>query len=264
MAFIDRNGARIVYDVLGTEGPWILLGHSLLCGRFMWDGVLPALLESYRVINVEVRGHGESTAPEAFTLEDLAEDWLAILDAEGVDEVSLVGLSMGGMTAMRFALRYPERVRAMVLLDTSADAETRINRLKYKGLSTLYRRVGFTDVIAKQITPIMFGSETPKSRPELVKTLIQHLREHDRPQLIRAISAVNDRGDLQGLESLRVPTRVLVGEEDAATPPKRSEALARRIPGATLGRLASAGHLSAMEVPDRVAAELRTFLGEHA
>ncbi|NCQ60245.1 MAG: alpha/beta fold hydrolase [Myxococcales bacterium] len=263
MPFITRDGAKIAYDVLGNEGPWLLLGHSLLCGRFMWDGVLPALLADYRVINVEVRGHGASTAPEAFALEDLAEDWLAILDAEGVDQVSLVGLSMGGMTAMRFALRHPERVRSMVLLDTSADVETRVNRLKYKGLSTVYRRLGFTDVLAKQVTPIMFGKDTLKSRPDLTRALIEHLREHDRPQLIRAIMAVNDRGPLSGLESLRVPTRVLVGEQDVATPPMRSEAVARRIPGATLGRLAHAGHLSAMEVPDRVAEELRAFLSEH-
>ncbi|NOY89623.1 MAG: 3-oxoadipate enol-lactonase, partial [Deltaproteobacteria bacterium] len=65
MPFIERDGARVAYDVLGGEGPWLLLGHSLLCGRFMWDDVLPSLTSSYRVINVELRGHGESSAPRA-------------------------------------------------------------------------------------------------------------------------------------------------------------------------------------------------------
>ncbi|NOY89624.1 MAG: alpha/beta fold hydrolase, partial [Deltaproteobacteria bacterium] len=187
-----------------------------------------------------------------------------ILDVEGVDEVSLVGLSMGGMTAMRFALRHPERVTSMSLLDSSADAETRVNRLKYKGLVAIYRRLGFTDLLAKQITPIMFAPQTPSTRPELVRTLVTEMRKHDRPQLIRAITAVNSRELLAGLESLRLPTRVLVGDHDAATPPHRSEAIARRIPGASLGRIAGAGHLSAMEAPEEVSAQLLDFLSEHA
>jgi len=264
MAFIEREGARIAYDVLGSEGPCVLLGHSLLCARFMWDDVLPALSSRFRVINVEVRGHGESTAPSAFQLEDLAEDWRAILDAEGVTRASLVGLSMGGMTAMRFALRYPERVNSMALLDTSADAETRLNRLKYKGLVAIYRRLGFTDSLAKQITPIMFGERTRRSRPELLEKLVTEMRRHDRTQLIRAISAVNGRADLDGLESIRVPTRVLVGEDDAATPPHRSEAIARRVPRATLARISGAGHLSAMERPSEVLEALLPFLTENA
>jgi len=260
MAMLEREGARIAYDVLGSEGPTLLLGHSLLCGRFMWDSVLPALTPHFRVINVEVRGHGESTAPADFTLEDLAEDWRAILDAEGVDDVAIAGLSMGGMTAMRFALRYPERVRALALLDTSAGPESRINRIKYKGLAAVYRRVGFTDVLAKQILPIMFGPKTLKTRPEVVNTLVTRMRGHVRPDLIRAITAVNSRGPLAGLEALDVPTRVWVGRDDAATPPAKAEDVARRIPGATLHRIAGAGHLSAMEEPETVGRELLDFL----
>src|SRR5438552_10226026 len=95
-----RDGATVHYEITG-QGPPILLGHSLLCDTEMWRGVVPRLAAGHRVINVEARGRRRSTALRAFTLEDLAADWLAILDQEQIDRAWLVGLSMGGMTAMR-------------------------------------------------------------------------------------------------------------------------------------------------------------------
>src|SRR5262245_8096981 len=122
MPILERQGARIVYEISG-EGPPLLLGHSLLCDTLMWELVAPELAKHWRVININARGHGGSTAPSPFSLEDLADDWIAILDQERIERAVLCGLSMGGMTAMRLALAAPERVRALILLDTSADPE---------------------------------------------------------------------------------------------------------------------------------------------
>lgn len=252
MPTLERGGASIRYDVSGA-GPALLLGHSLLCGRWMWDGVAPRLAARYTVVNVEVRGHGESTAPSPFTLDDLVEDWLAVLDREGIDRAALVGLSMGGMTAMRLALRAPERVGAMVLIDTSAATEAWLNRFKYGVLAAIYRRLGFNRLLLHQVAPIMFGRTTLESRPELVERFSARIREHDRGPLIRAIQAVTRRTEAGALESLDCPTLVLVGDEDVATPPARSEEIERRIPGARLVRIPAAGHLSALEQPERVA-----------
>lgn len=260
MPILERNGARIAYDVTG-EGPVVLLGHSLLCGRWMWDGVAPKLAEKYKVVNAEFRGHHASTCATPYTMDDLADDWLALLDELGADKAALVGLSMGGMTAMRVALRAPERVSALVLMDSSADREPWIKRLKYRIMTWLYRRNGFNDSLLKQIAPIMFGSTTMRSRPELVEQLAAHLREHDRAELIRVINAVVRRNAMSPIEAIKAPTLVLVGEQDAATVPARSEAIARRIHGATLVRIPDAGHLSALEQPDRVAQATLDFLG---
>src|SRR5689334_9659767 len=103
MPILERGGARILYEVSG-DGPPLLLGHSLLGDSLMWELVAPELARTLRVINVNARAHGGSTAPSPFTLEDLADDWLAILDREKIDKAVLCGLSMGGMTAMRLAL----------------------------------------------------------------------------------------------------------------------------------------------------------------
>lgn len=259
MPTLERQGASIRYEVSG-EGPAVLLGHSLLCGRWMWDGVAPRLAERHRVINLEFRGHGGSTAPAPFTLDDLVDDQLAVLDAEGVERAALVGLSMGGMTAMRLALRAPERVGALVLIDSNAAAETRSNRLKYGLLALLYRRLGFNRLLVRSVAPIMLGRTTVASRPELVERLAARVREHQREPLIRAIRAVVGRTATGGLEAIRHPTLVMVGDEDRATPPPRSEDIHRRIPGARLLRIPEAGHLSAFEQPDLVAAATLDFL----
>lgn len=263
MPEITSDGARVHYEVTGS-GPAVLLGHSLLCDTGMWKGVAPRLAERYRVINVEARGHRRSTAPAPFTLEDLAGDWQAILDAERVERAFLVGLSMGGMTAMRLALRAPARVAGMVLLDSNGDEEERIRRLRYGLLEAIYRRLGVIKPLERPIAKIMFGATTLRERPHLVAELVETMKGHDRAQLSRAIEAVFRRGPiLDRLAAIGVPTLVLVGEEDRATPIVKSRRLAAAIPGARYEALPRAGHLSALEEPDAVAARVLAFLDEH-
>lgn len=256
---IERDGARIAYDVAG-QGPAVVLGHSLLCGRWMWRDIAPALATSHTVINIEVRGHGESTAPRPFSFADLVADWAAILDREGIDRAALVGLSMGGMTAMRFALAFPDRVAKLALLDSNADRERLAKRAQYGVLVWLYRRLGMRRPLADRVAPIMLGATTLRERPELVRDLIDQVARHDREPLIRAIRCVVDRADEPPIERIGAPALILVGEEDRATPPALSEKMHRRMPGSKLVRIPGAGHLSAFERPDAVLAHLAPFL----
>lgn len=258
---LQRDGATIAWDAAG-RGPALILGHSLLCGRWMWNEVVPRLADRYRVLNVEFRGHGESTATTPFRLRDLVDDWLAVLDAERVERAALVGLSMGGMTALRMALRAPERVTALVLMDTRAGKEPWLNRLKYGILRRQFRRHGVSDSLAGRLAPLMFGRSTLESKPELVDVFVREARRHDREQLDRAIGAVVGRDDAGPVERIEHPALVVVGEQDVATPPRYSEELRRRIPGARLVTIPEAGHLSAMEQPDRIAGETLRFLSE--
>lgn len=260
MAELRRDGATIYYEVSGA-GPAVVLGHSLLMDVEMWRGVAPRLAERYRVINVEVRGHRRSTAPAPFTLEDLAGDWLAILDAEKIDRAMLVGLSMGGMTALRLALRAPRRVAGLVLLDSSGDPETRGKRVQHSIMAAIYRRFGAVKLLEGEIAKIMLGKTAIANRRDLVDLVRDTVARHDRRQLPHALRAVNDRGPLHDrLGAIDAPTYVLCGDEDVATPPARSERLASAIRGAKLDSIASAGHLSALEQPEVVADKIRAFL----
>jgi pimeloyl-ACP methyl ester carboxylesterase len=260
MPILERQGARIVYETAG-EGPAILLGHSLLCDARMWEGVTPELLKSHRVININARGHGGSTAPGPFTLEDLADDWLAIMDREGIESAILCGLSMGAMTSLRIAVAAPGRVRALALLNTSADPELPRKRLQYTAMIMFVRRFGHIDPIYTVVKRIMFSPVTLRERPEIAERAVQQMKENDPHQLYFSVRAVFERGPLlDRVSQIQVPTLVIGGADDQATPPMRSERLAGAIPGAKLRVLPGLGHLSALEAPDIIAAEIGGFL----
>lgn len=239
----------------------MLLGHSLLCDGRMWENVVPRLAEHYQVINVDFRGHRHSTAPAPFTLDDLAGDWLAILDALNLERAALCGLSMGGMTAFCFALAHPERVAGIIGIDTNGDAEILRNRIEYAAMTLIFERFGFVSLLENTVLGLMFGTSTLQTNRALAETFRDRVREHDRVQLSRAIRAVfSRRSVLPELHRVSCPMLLLVGEEDKATPLEWSLRLRRAIPGAALHVIPRAGHLSAMEQPERVAEHVLEFL----
>jgi 3-oxoadipate enol-lactonase len=261
---IERAGARIHYEVDGA-GPVLVLGHSLLFDGRMWAGVVPGLARHFRVINVDARCHRHSTGSGRFSIEDLAADWLAILDRENASRALLCGLSLGGMTAMRVALRAPERVSAMALLDTSADPEAPGDRLQYRVLAEIQRLVRLDRVVDPIVERKMFGRTARREQPELVARGMEIVREKQPRAVYPALRAVFDRQSVaERLGEIRCPTLVLCGEEDEATAPDRSRRIAERIPGASLHMIARAGHCSVMEQPAEVEKLLIEFFGRHA
>jgi pimeloyl-ACP methyl ester carboxylesterase len=145
MLTLERTGGtRITYDVNG-DGPAIVLTHSFLFDHSMWRHQLPALHdEGWRVVNVDLRGHGKSTpVRRPFTIDDLADDVVAVLDAADADEAVWCGHSIGGMLSLRAAVRHPERVRALVLANTTAGLEDRIARIRYRVLARWNQLFGF-------------------------------------------------------------------------------------------------------------------------
>ena len=256
---IERPGSDVVYTVVG-EGPPVVLGHSLFCNRDMWKGVVNRLSSKFTFINVALRGHGESSATAPFTIWDLADDWVAILDQESIEAAALCGLSTGGMTAMRMALKMSERVCGLALVDTDADAEASLwKRIQYGALGSIYRRTGFIPV--GTVTKAMFAPETRRDRPELIDELVELIKTFDRHQIRHATKAIFGR-DSVDVSSIGLPTLVVVGEHDHSLPPARSRKLAASIEGARLEVIKAAGHLTAIEQPDVLADLLEAFLPE--
>ena len=264
MPTIDRAGARTYYEIHGS-GATLLLGHSLLFDGRMWEPVIPALAGKFRVINVDARRHRHSTGGGRFTIEDLADDWLAILDQEKTERALLCGLSLGGMTAMRLALRAPARVAAMALLGTSADPEAPADRVTYRALAEIQRLVRLDALTDPVVERKMFSATSRREQPDLVARCMAIIHENVPRQLYPALRAVFDRESIADrLSEIRCPTLVLCGEEDAATGPSRSRRIADRIPGATLHMIPRAGHCSVMEQPAAVEAHLTAFFDRHA
>jgi pimeloyl-ACP methyl ester carboxylesterase len=260
MPFIERQRQRIFYQEIGS-GPAVVLGHSLLCSGKMWEGQIPRLADSYRVVNVDYRGHGKSEPVKRnFTLSDLVDDTVAILDELGMERAVWGGLSTGGMVSLRAALQAPERVRAVIVSDASAEAEPLYSKLKYRALGVGARLMGLRRFVPA-LLPIMFGRSTLRENRGLVDDWIPELLSIDIPSTLRFLEAVIRRDSLlHRLGQIRVPALVMVGEEDRAQPVARSRRIADGVRDARLEIIPRAGHLCALEQPEVVTRAMIGFL----
>jgi 3-oxoadipate enol-lactonase len=257
--FVEHGAARHERDAC------IVLLHGLLFDGGMWDACVRPLAELGRVVVLDGPGHGKSEVPPPFTLEDHAEALLDVFRELRVPRAVLVGLSWGGMLAMRVAIAHPTHVAAMALLDTSADAEQFFSAFKYSLMAALTRRFGLpASMFEKEIAPLLFGGKTLQDRPELVAEAGRRINGFSREGLARAARAVSIRRKsiLTKLPAVEVPTLVMCGRDDRATLPKHSEAIASRIKGARLVWIEESGHMSAIEQPEAVNATLVPFVRE--
>ena len=260
MPFLERQHQRVFYEDIGS-GPAVVLGHSTLCSGEMWAGQVPVLEASNRVINIDYRGHGRSSTVEHdLTLDDLIDDTVTILDELDIERAIWVGLSVGGMVAVRAALTVPDRVRAIVVADASAAAEPFYPKLKYRALGLGARLVGMRPFIPA-VAPVMFGRTTLKENPALAEDWVPLVLSMELPSILRFLEAVLTRESLlDRLSEIQVPTLVVVGEEDGTQPLVRSRQMEAGIPGARLEVIPKAGHLSALEQPEAFNRVLLPFL----
>lgn len=266
------NGIRFHHEDTGAppgkpDAPTLVMGHGLLFSGWMFHPQVTALREDYRCITVDWRGQGDTPPADdlAADMDTLTDDLVALLDHLGLDRVHYAGLSMGGFIGMRLAARHRERVRSLVLLDTSAGPEDPEKVSKYRQLALVYRWLGMGPVRTK-VEPIMFGPTTLASgrRDEVVEPWFAKLRTVDRKGMRAAILGVTDRDPVvDELDRVAAPTLVVVGEEDVATPLPKSEAIVAGIAGSRLEIVPDAGHSSTIEQPEAVTTLMKDFLAEH-
>ena len=268
MAYVRTRLGRWFYDERGPEkGPTVVLAHGLLFDRTMWHAqVEPLAALGARILAADGPGHGLSEVPPPFSLDDHARAFVDALDAWKVERAVLVGLSWGGMLAMRTALSAPPRVRAIVLADTTARAESRANRVKYRSLASFEKSVGFPEGRARsQIAPLLFSDASLRRDPALFDRWYRRMVGFSRLGMYRAARAVViDRPDiLSKVGGIKAPTLVMCGRDDAAQPMIESEKLAEAIPGAKLTVIADSGHMSALENPAEFNAAMVPFVKAH-
>lgn len=268
MPYVATRLGRWFYESHGSPrkkgDPTIVLCHGLLFDGAQWGAQLPVLSALGRVVVLDGPGHGKSEVPPPFSLDDHTRAFIDAIDALEIDELVMVGLSWGGMLAMRVALSpAASRLKAMALLDTSAEAEPWVDAKKYRVLASFARRFGLPlALVKKEIAPLMFGPKTLRERPELVLEVAQRINGYSREGVSRAAIAVvvERKSILARLGEIRVPTLVGCGRDDRATIPARSEAIARSIQGSKLVWIEDSGHMSAIERPEAVNAALVPFL----
>src|SRR5213592_2543987 len=259
---ISVNDISMNYTFDGpADAPVVTMSHSLATDRGMWDPTVPALTSRFRVLRYETRGHGQTAAPKsAYSLDQLADDALALLRALGIQRTHWVGLSMGGMIGQTLALKAPELFSSLVLCDTSSRIppeakplwDERVHTAETKGMEPLVE-----GTLARWLT-------TPfrERGGEVVERVRGMIRSTNPVGYIGCCQAISSLNLTDRIGVIKSPTLIIVGEEDQGTPVAASRVMNEQIKGSQLAILKSAAHLSNMEQPEAFTQALVGFLSK--
>lgn len=250
---------EIGYDDVGNGIP-VLFVHGFPHNRTLWAPQVNALVDRARCIAPDLRGFGETSAAPPFTIDRYADDLAALLDVARVDRAVIAGLSMGGYVAFAFWRRHRARVRAVVLADTRAGADSEAGTRKRRETIALARSRGAAAVADAMING-MVGKATREKCPEVAEQVHAMLASAPVDGIVGALEAMMARPDsTPTLAELDVPTLVIVGEDDALAPVRESAVMHDAIRGSRLEVLAGAGHVSNFERPAAFNHVLSEFL----
>ncbi|HUZ28961.1 MAG TPA: alpha/beta hydrolase [Solirubrobacteraceae bacterium] len=257
MAFADIDGQRIRFEDSGGPGWPVVLSHGFLMDHEMFDPQVAALAPEFRVITWDERGFGETEFDgQPFTYWDSARDCLGLLDHLGIERAVLGGMSQGGFLSLRAALLDPERVRALVLIDTQSGTEDPERLPGYRQMQQTWLQVGPVDQLADAIANLIIGD------PELNQIWIAKWRQLPRENFKAAGDCLFDRDDITDrVGEITCPAIVFHGTADVSIEIEKAEQLCAALPGCTgLVRIEGAPHASNLTHPEQVNGPLREFL----
>lgn len=261
MPNIRVNNIQLAYNDTGS-GPAIVLIHGYPFNRSMWTEQVSLLNDRFRVVTLDLRGHGESeSSTGASTMKLMAEDVAALMDEIGIERAVVGGLSMGGYVTLAFHQLFPERVEKLLLADTRAQADTE------EGKATRAEQVqqiladGMAGIVNAML-PKLLSPETVSKRPDVVKR-VRDMMIHTSPAgAAAALRGMAEREDQTGrLAQIKVPTLIVVGKEDPITPVADSQKMHERIAGSQLVVIENASHVSNIEQPEQFNRAFNEFLG---
>jgi len=250
------NGSELYYEVSGKEGaPWLVLSHSLACTVRMWDPTVSAFKDRYRILNYDMRGHGQSAAPKGpYTLEMLADDALGLMRELKIERCKFIGLSIGGMIGQHLALEEAKRLERMVLADTGhmqppeaiKQWEERIRIAQTQGMKALV-----PSTMERWFTPAF--RESPPARK--IAELIANTPVNGYVGCGQAIMKLNTTARLK---DIKVPVLAITGEADPAA--AGTQYIGEHVPAAKFVSIAQAAHIANVEQPEKFNQALREFL----
>ncbi|WP_194776356.1 alpha/beta fold hydrolase [Pararhodonellum marinum] len=255
MAFIQLSQTKLFYIKEGEGKEVILFSHGLLWSHKMFKKQIDFFKKDYTVIAYDHRGQGQSDVPAgAYDMDLLTQDALEIIEKLVGKPVHFVGLSMGGFVGMRLAARYPEKIKSLILLETSAQPEPVENLPKYKFLNGVVRWFGVVPGVAKKVMKIMFAESWLQNpdNSEAYKTWLDELKAN-RKSITKSVEAVIYRKGVEDeIRNIVCPTMIIVGTEDVATKPEKAKFIQMSIPNSVLHLVPGAGHSSSIEKPEEI------------
>jgi 3-oxoadipate enol-lactonase len=251
------NGVELAYRDEGQGQP-ILLIHAFPLNSAMWEDQIDALATRLRVIAPDLRGFGATARGSGTSsLDQHADDLVGLLDQLGIDKATIAGLSMGGYISFALTRRHRARIERLILADTRAGADSEEARQGREKNAQLAEAEG-AGAIAAQMLPKLLSAGAPAEVRDAVRKIIE---ANDRAGLAAALRAMAARPDSTPLlATIDVLTLIVVGSEDALTPPSESRAMHAAIAGSRLVEIPGAGHLSNVEAPDAFSAAVEEFI----
>lgn len=262
MAAVTLGDVTIGYDDIGRGDPVVFVhGHPF--DRSMWQPQIDAFADRHRVVTADLRGFGQSTVvSDTSPFSAFAEDIAALLDDLGIARVVLCGLSMGGQIVMEFQRLFPQRVRGLVLADTSAAGETDQGKAMRYALADRLLRDGMA-AYADEVLPKMVAPANIDALPAVAKHVSTMMRATSPAGAAAALRSRAERPDyLDLLSDLPIPALVVVGDQDEFTPVDVARDMHDRIPQATLAIIEGAGHMPNLERTEEFNAALRFYLDD--
>jgi len=259
---VKTNGVDTSYRFDGpanfpSDGRVVLMSNSLMSNYTMWDSTVPALADKYRVLRYDTRGHGQSgTTPGPYTIAQLADDAVALLDALEIGKVHFIGLSMGGMIGQQLGARYAGRVHSLTLCDTASETSTRSLWEERLAIARDKGAAGLVDgTIQRWFTP-PFIQRAPQEIEKVRKMILGTGKEG----YIACGNAIRDMAQTTMLLKIKAPTLVLTGRQDMATTVEQATVIHRVIDGSQLVVLEDAAHLSNIEQAEAFNRTVRAFI----
>jgi 3-oxoadipate enol-lactonase len=245
----NNNGIKISYDDIGPVGaPPVVFIHGFPLNKSMWELQAEMLKSNFRVISYDVRGYGESTGGDgAFTLEDLSNDLIALMDHLSLRKVVVCGQSLGGYVVLNSLQKYSDRFHAAVLCSVQCNSQSRFisdERLKMADRIGTYGLENYADEMTRQL----FCRRSFVTRKEEVRAVRNMILKADPKTIYTTLNALSERRDMCSfLPEISIPVLIVSGHEDIVTPPAASEFLHFSIPGSERLLVEYSGHMANLE-----------------
>ena len=257
------NGTRLYYTDTGDKKSTntITLIHGFPFNHEMWNPQIELLKKNHRVIAYDIRGHGKSEVGDGqYSIELFVDDLIGLLDHLGIERTIICGLSMGGYIALRAVERNPERFKALVLCDTSSLADSNEAKLKRVTSIKTIKNVGL-DVFAEGFVKAVFSPKSLSAQISAVKIIKNMILSNSELGICGTLLALAGRTDTtDSLSKIKIPTLILVGENDNVTPLKLSQLMQENIPNSDFHVIKDAAHMSNLENTDEFNQHLLNFL----
>jgi len=249
-AYVDKGSGKAVFFANGAVSDYRA-----------FEAQISALSKEYRVVAPNLRSQSRR-GRQPYTLWDLADDYRALMDVLDIEKAVIAGWSTGGYVGLRFAQRYPERLAGLVLLGSTAVPNTSQEEVAFLAkFHEMDNQESVPREWAEWCAKILFSAKAQETNPALMETWIERWATYSVPNIIMECRCWLNREDMTPiLPTLKVPTLIIHGEEDAAIPIVRTAPMTKQMPNARMISLPKVGHFLSVEAPDEVTSGIRDFL----